>query len=338
MVHGRISIIVPVFNNFRELYRCLDSLLAQDYPNFEILVIDDGSTNQDTLAILSAYECKDNVIIIHKNNGGVSSARNVGLQSSQGEYVCFVDADDYASPDMCSALTSAMGSQIDVVFGRYDLIGVDGNAQSRPEGGRDGSSMGASEAIELLLRQQQPRLDGAVWRILYRVGFLRKYRLLFDEELVQAEDFDFLFRLFQCGASCSFSDRIVYHYCNNPNSQTRRYLEGKQSSMERVNARIGAVACNRKEITPLYYDNVANTAFCLLGNALLPGSKASRREFTEYLTNLLRSEPYMTAIRSISMNNSTLPTRTRTFLRTAMRWPRLVSCILFCLRRKHAHV
>lgn len=338
MLNEMISIIVPVYNNSSELCRCIDSLLSQDYPHIEIIVVDDGSTNQKTLDILSEYERSESLTIVHKNNGGVSSARNTGIQSSQGEYVCFVDADDYASADMCSALVGGMNSQIDAVFGRYDTIGVNGNILSRPEEGRDGCPIGPSDALKLLLRQQPPRLDGAVWRILYRTKFLQVHNINFNEDLVQAEDFDFLLELFQCGARCSIINQVVYHYCDNPNSQTRRYLEGKQASMEKVNARIQAIAHNQKDLIPLYHDSVANTAFCLLGNALLPGNDYNCKGYTAYSADLLESEPYATAIQSISFNNSTLAFQKIAFLKTAIRCPRLLSCILFHLRKVRTHV
>lgn len=338
MLKEAISIIVPVFNNSRELCRCLDSLLSQDYPNCEIIVVDDGSTNRDTLDILSEYEKADRVTIIHKCNGGVSSARNLGIQLSRGKYLCFVDADDYASTNMCSILVGGMNPQIDVVFGRYDAIDIKGNNISRPEGGSDGCSIGSSEALELLLRQRLPRLDGAVWRILYRVEFLQSHHLRFDEDLVQAEDFDFLLGLFQHGARCTIIDQVVYHYCDNPNSQTRRYLEGKQASMEKVNARIRAIAYSQRELIPLYHDSVANTALCLLGNALLSGSRLSCKEFAAYSANLLESEPYATAVQSIKSSDSTLAFRKILLLKTAIRWPFLLSCVLFRLRKARAHV
>jgi glycosyltransferase involved in cell wall biosynthesis len=99
-----MSIIVPIYNKEDLLRRCVDSIIAQTYANLEIILVDDGSTD-DSGEICDAYAAKDNrVIAIHKENGGVSSARNVGLKTLTGDYVGFVDADDYVSEIMYEKL------------------------------------------------------------------------------------------------------------------------------------------------------------------------------------------------------------------------------------------
>ena len=90
----KISVIVPVYNVEKELPRCIESLLTQTYSNFELLLINDGSSDGSP-EIMEKYAEKDpRIRTLHKKNGGVSSARNRGLEQAKGEYVCFVDADD----------------------------------------------------------------------------------------------------------------------------------------------------------------------------------------------------------------------------------------------------
>ena len=90
----KISVIVPVYNVEKELPRCIESLLTQTYSNFELLLINDGSSDGSP-EIMERYAEKDpRIRTLHKKNGGVSSARNRGLEQAKGEYVCFVDADD----------------------------------------------------------------------------------------------------------------------------------------------------------------------------------------------------------------------------------------------------
>ena len=94
-----ISIIVPVYNVAPFLSRCLDSLVGQTYENLEIICVDDGSTD-GSAAILDACAAKDSRIkVIHQENAGVSVARNRGLDAATGEFVTFVDADDWLEPD-----------------------------------------------------------------------------------------------------------------------------------------------------------------------------------------------------------------------------------------------
>lgn len=103
-----ISIIIPVYNTKAYLPRCVDSVCAQTYPNLEILLVDDGSTD-GTGKICDDYVTKDDRIhVYHKENGGSSSARNLGLQKAQGELIGFVDSDDYIDSDMYALLWQGM--------------------------------------------------------------------------------------------------------------------------------------------------------------------------------------------------------------------------------------
>jgi len=110
----KISVIIPCYNGDKYLSQCVDSILAQTFTDFELLCVDDGSTD-DTPKILACYAGKDNrVKVVTKANGGVSSARNAALDIARGEYICFVDADDYVHPDYLKiALNAITGEQAD---------------------------------------------------------------------------------------------------------------------------------------------------------------------------------------------------------------------------------
>lgn len=95
----KISIIVPVFNTEKQLPLCIDSILMQTMPDFELIIVDDGSTDQSGI-ICDQYAVKDNrVKVLHKKNGGVSSARNLGIENACGEYITFIDSDDWVEPN-----------------------------------------------------------------------------------------------------------------------------------------------------------------------------------------------------------------------------------------------
>ena len=103
-----ISVIVPVYKVEKYLPACLDSLLAQTYQNFELLLVDDGSPDK-CWKILQQYAAQDaRVCIFRKENGGVSSARNFGLEQARGEYICFVDSDDLVLPQYLEWLYDAL--------------------------------------------------------------------------------------------------------------------------------------------------------------------------------------------------------------------------------------
>ena len=118
-----ISVIVPVYRVEEYLPRCVDSILAQTHSDLEVILVDDGSPDRCG-AICDAYAAEDRrVTVIHKENGGLSSARNAGLEAAKGEYIAFVDSDDWIEPEMYGHMLSLMkkyGAGL-VTAGRYDV-------------------------------------------------------------------------------------------------------------------------------------------------------------------------------------------------------------------------
>ena len=124
----KISVIVPVYNVETYLARCLDSILAQTYENLEVILVDDGAKDASGV-ICDAYAAKDSrVKVIHKENGGLSSARNAGLKAATGEYISLIDSDDWITEDAYAHLMELMEKyRVKLVCGgRYDVDGKTG--------------------------------------------------------------------------------------------------------------------------------------------------------------------------------------------------------------------
>lgn len=119
----KISIIVPIYNAEKKLQRCIESILNQSYKNLEIILVNDGS-NDNSINICEQYKLKDNrIIVIDKENAGVSAARNSGLDIATGKYVQFVDSDDYIKTNMCEHLINTISkNDADVVICGYDKV------------------------------------------------------------------------------------------------------------------------------------------------------------------------------------------------------------------------
>lgn len=118
-----ISVIVPVYNVEKYLLQCVDSILSQTYDNIQVILVDDGSTDASS-TICDEYACKDNrVEVIHKTNGGLSSARNAGIDAARGEYIIFIDSDDYWASNglLQSAVENCMGENL--VIWKYQHCG-----------------------------------------------------------------------------------------------------------------------------------------------------------------------------------------------------------------------
>ena len=129
-----ISVIVPVYRVEQYLHRCVDSILAQTYTNLEIILVDDGSPDCCG-EICEGYAAKDSRIrVIHQENGGVSTARNAGLDVCTGEYICFVDSDDYIHPEMYEKMLFAqLEHQVDICVCQWQYEFADGRHPITPE-------------------------------------------------------------------------------------------------------------------------------------------------------------------------------------------------------------
>ncbi len=107
--NDKVSVIVPCYNSEKTIAKCVDSILSQSYTNFELIIVNDGSTDASA-QVIDQYSKHDNVKVINKTNGGVSSARNCGLKEADGKYICFVDSDDWLEPYYLQGLVCAIES------------------------------------------------------------------------------------------------------------------------------------------------------------------------------------------------------------------------------------
>lgn len=203
-----ISIVVPVYNMAGYMERCLDSLLAQTYPNIEILLIDDASSDSSG-KICDIYAAHDSrVQAVHfPANRGPSAARNEGVRRSKGAFVSFVDSDDYAEPDLLENLYACLletGADI-------SACGADG---IKLEGGPAGT-FSQREAICCLAAGKPFNL--VPWGKLYRIELAKKCP--FDERAFYSEDLLFLYHAIKHSHRISYIPDKLYHYVNREGSQ-----------------------------------------------------------------------------------------------------------------------
>ena len=194
----KYSVIVPVYNVESYLPRCIDSLLAQNYVDLEILLIDNGSNDQSG-QICENYAAQfSNITAYHIPNKGVGSARNFGLSKAKGEFICFVDADDYLVGNLFSDVESQLDSQLDLlVFSYYNSIEknlseIDRSAKILPtEGKKD-----KSDFIALFQELWLTDMMYTVWNKIYRKEFLEEHQIVF-ESYELGEDVRFNLNVYQ---------------------------------------------------------------------------------------------------------------------------------------------
>ena len=179
-----ISVIVPVYNAEKYLPRCIESVLAQTFVDWEMLLIDDGSTDASG-SICDEYAAKDERIrVFHKENGGVSSARNLGLDNAQGEWITFVDSDDYIEENYLKSFEGNLDA--DLVVGNMIEKGPQGNLLRNIPSGYHHPLKKALEGNLTKLAFQSP------WGKMFRGSLIKKLR--FDESMVTGEDHYFMLR------------------------------------------------------------------------------------------------------------------------------------------------
>lgn len=310
MIKGipKVSIIVPIYNIERYLSRCLESLLTQTLTEIEIIVINDGSTDL-SLDILEKYAEQDERIkIINKTNGGVSSARNAGITAARGEYIGFVDPDDWVAVDMYRSMFNiANEEKADIVMCTY-LREFGSHSKAKNFNLPEKVIYNNEEIKTTIMRRLIGPLEnemanpelldawGTVWSKLYRTDLLRKNDLRFIDlqEIGTNEDSLFNIEASYYANRFAFINKPFYHYWReNSNSLTSNYKPNLMSQWFNLYNRITTFLEEKK--LPTEYKLALNNRICLntmgLGlNTISLDNKANAFMKAKKIDTILKNE------------------------------------------------
>lgn len=205
------SIIVPVYNAQDYIKRCVDSILCQEYTDFELLFIDDGSTDASG-QLLDTYASKDSRIrVFHQKNQGVSASRNYALEQAQGTYIQFLDSDDWITPDATKLLIrTAMEKQCDMVI--TDFYRVDGKRLSQKGDIDTDEIMDRQEFAAHMIENPADFYYGVLWNKLYRRSIIEEHQLRMDTSISWCEDFLFNLEYMRyANAFCALQAPVYYY-------------------------------------------------------------------------------------------------------------------------------
>ncbi len=275
-----VSFIVPAYNVEKYIRKCAKSILKQTHKNIELIIIDDGSTDSTPMIVDEISESDNRVRIFHKTNEGVSSARNMGIDVAVGEYVVFVDGDDYISEDYAEyMLMLARQTNTDFCLSincytkkdekqiKKDFIKI----------------ISPEDATALLL---SPRVIVGCWNKIYKKSFLDNNKLRFSTSLFYGEGLSYITNVAQLSKSVGIGCRKVYYYRrNNELSATSKFDIEKMYNGEKALNIIGEnLQFNNKNVTDMLL--LHKSLFALGTLTRIIANKATRLYISDYKNSL----------------------------------------------------
>ncbi len=228
-----VTIIVPVYNVEKYLDKCIESIIKQTYSNLEILLVDDGSTDSCYQKCEKWKEKDGRIIVVHKKNAGLGFARNTGLELASGEFVMYIDSDDYISSNMVERLlTVAKETESDTVYCGLTRVYTDGSEIAVPAA-YDNQTFEKSEIIDKILLEmvgsrpddkEDANLFMSVWHALYSMKIIRKYSIRFPSEReIMCEDIMYHIDYLRRAERVTYIADPLYFYRMNPKSLSQVY-------------------------------------------------------------------------------------------------------------------
>ena len=228
-----ISIIVPIYNAEAYLAMCIDSIIGQTLTNLEIILVDDGSQDA-SLSICKAYEAKDaRIRVVTQSNSGVSAARNKGMSLATGEYLGFVDPDDWIEPEMFEQMYNRIREEAyPICMSNYYKDDKRSSILKRLKIKPTTQALNKEEVIEHIIAnmvgsegffRSYHYIMGCVWRCLYKRSFIEAHHITFNTEVKVMEDLVFNIQALLKSEGLTLTKGAWYHYIQNPKSVLHTY-------------------------------------------------------------------------------------------------------------------
>lgn len=221
-----VSVVIPIYNVEKYLEECFDSVINQSYGNLEIVLVDDGSTDTSGQIADALGETDSRVVVVHKPNGGLSDARNAGISIARGDYITFIDSDDYVDVAYIEELIdTAITSASDIVQSNNSR-----NPNDLSKGSRQKTELSGSDAFVELMKFKT--ISPTAWGKLYKTSIFSDNKIHFPVGRLH-EDTAVLYKLVYLANKVSCIDSVLYYYRINQNSiMTASYTQKHYESVE----------------------------------------------------------------------------------------------------------
>ena len=288
-----ISVIIPVYNVEPYIRQCFDSIINQTYRNLEIIVIDDGSPD-GCGKICDEYAAKDDrMVVIHKENGGLSAARNDGIKLATGDWIAFVDSDDWCEVDYYDQFIKAIDNT------QPDVLQAGGFLYEYPRNSKveyyftEAFQENNDKKIKALLSNLAK--IGLPWDKLYRADFLRENQIKFDVRIKAWEDHLFNFRVFCCAKNVACAVFAGYHYRQTNTSISKGYNPNKPQFtydyITKLHSLMDKQDMSEEVRSSAYTDTIVSIIMSLKCYYFHPMTKKSRREISNEI-KAMKKRPY----------------------------------------------
>ncbi len=311
-----VSVVVPVYSVPIELFRkCIDSLKGQTQPNVEIIIVDDGSKDKELVAACDAYA--DSCIVVHQKNGGVSIARNHGMDIAHGKWIAFVDADDWVDSDMIKTMVdAAQGINPDIVvcdtYVEYASHTAVNHFFPEEQTFHWDEEQQRKTLLQIMGRNKYynpPEIAvGVPWAKLYKRSFLVENDLRFLPELRRMQDNIFNLYAFDLAKSVVYVDKPLMHYLKLESSRSTRYSPDVVSDFEKVLDQTVIFINKRRsseEMRQAYYGRVIQSVHSYMKFWLYhPKNTMSNAERRKTLNDILKQERYSVALKHLKLREN----------------------------------
>jgi glycosyltransferase involved in cell wall biosynthesis len=287
-MNPKVSIIVPVYKVEAYLQKCVDSILAQTFTDFELILVDDGSPDQSG-EICDEYEKMDGrVTVIHKKNGGQGSARNIGLDRSRGEYIGFVDSDDWIEPDMFELLyDSCIQNKCDIAICSYQ---IHYKHKTIINGPHQQTIHDRNQAMKALLEDEL--YNEVVWSKLFKRTLLEEIRFT---EGIMYEDTAFSYKVIHKSGKVCYVGEPKYHYMKRDNSTMDRARKNKSIDAVLIYEEMNKfISQHYSELNNLVSLKLANSAMQVLNTIACSEKFSSYKNDYYKVSNILNSQFHKT--------------------------------------------
>lgn len=299
----KISVVIPVYNAGGYIGKCLDSILAQTYTNLEVVLVNDGSKDNSEQICAQYANSYSNIKLINKENGGVSAARNTGVEHCTGEYISFIDADDFIAPDFCERLLmAAKEHDADIVCCNFfeilngETVFINTAKVITPRL--------VTDVYELFfdLVDCKEAYGTSVWAKIIKTSFAQQVKF---KPLKFGEDQVYMFDLFAIGPKVYLDDYKGYYYIRNEESATVKSgdfnINRNLDELEMHRYKLVNLPDAAKELHSRYYDRYATGVSVVARTAAMLNNAVERAESRKMVLSKIkevRKNPDMIAIRT----------------------------------------